>query len=249
MWRFYSGRPIFLIEGVWAALSVAAVQVLTRRRLPTALLTGALVAVWPKIETALHMHPRYHSLMVLYSTMLEPIYRYRYRHERAEDERHREEFVERYGFSPEDDVAAELVSLERVIPVVQAQRIDGGLLTVLSVDAYAEGSEVRLRLYLDEEPEPSVTSFERHDFPPMPEISLIVSDDLGRRYPAMPGSGGGGGKEWRWDFRVHRPIDPTARELVLEVPEIAWRKDEPRRGWADSEERIQRGPWTFRVAL
>lgn len=249
MWRFYSGRPMSLLEGVWAALSVAVAHTVTRRRLPTALLTGVLVAVWPKIEAALHMQPQYQRLMHLYYRLLEPVYRFRYRHEREEFVQHREEFIERYGFSPEEDVAVELVTLERVIPVVQTQSIDGGSLTVLSIDAYAEGSEVRLRLHLEEERESSVIPFGPHDFPPMPELTLIVRDDQGHRYPAMPGGGGGGGTSWQWDYRVHQPIDPAARELVLEVPEITWQKHEPRRGRADSVERIQTGPWTFRVSL
>lgn len=249
MWRFYSPRRISLLEGIWAALSVALAHTLTRRRLPAALLTGALVSLWPKLEAALYMQPQYRRLMHLYYRLLEPVYRFRYRHEREEFEQHREEFIERYGFSPEEDVAVELVTLERVIPVVQSQRIDGGLLTVLSIDAYAEGSEVRLRLHLDDEPESWVTPSGLHDFPPMPELAVIVRDDRGHRYPAMPGSGGGGGTSWQWDFRVHQPIDPAARELVLEVPEITWQKHEPRRGRAESVERIQTGPWTFRVAM
>lgn len=121
---------------------------------------------------------------------------------------------------------------------------------MLSIDAYAEGSEVRLRLHLDEERESSVIPFRPHDFPPMPELTLIVRDDRDHRYPAMTGGEGGGGKEWRWDVRVYQPIDPAARELTLEVPEITWRKHEPRHGRVvDSVERIQTGPWTFRVSL
>ena len=242
MWRFYSPRRISLLEGVWAALSVAVAHTVTRRRLPTALLSGVLVSLWPKLEAALYMQPQYRRLTHLYYRFLEPVNRFRYRRER-------EEFVERYGFSPEEDVAVELVTLERVIPVVQTQSIGGGLLTVLSIDAYAEGSEVRLRLHLDEERESKVIAF-GEDFPPMLELTLIVRDDRGRRYPAMPGSGGGGGTSWHRDFRVHQPINSAARELVLEVPAITWQKHGPwHRGVADSVERIQTGPWTFRVSL
>ncbi len=248
MWRFYSPRRISLLEGVWAALSVAVAHTLTRRLLPMALLTGALVSLWPKLEAALHMQPQFQRLMHLYYRLFESVYRFRYRHEREEFEQHREEFIERYGFSLEEDVAVELVTLERVIPVVQTQSIDGGALTVLSIDAYAEGSEVRLRLHLNEERESSVIPFGQ-DFPPMPELTLIVRDDRGHRWIAMPGSGGGGGTSWQWDFRAHQPIDPEARELVLEVPEITWRKHGPKRARADSVERIQAGPWTFRVSL
>lgn len=126
MWRFYSPRRISLLEGVWAALSVAVAHTLTRRRLPTVLLTGELVAVWPKIEATLHMQPQYRRLMHLYYRLLEPVNRFRYRREREEFEQHREDFIERYGFSPEEDVAVELVTLERVIPVVQTQRSMAG---------------------------------------------------------------------------------------------------------------------------
>ncbi|MDP9378912.1 MAG: hypothetical protein M3Q29_01955 [Chloroflexota bacterium] len=251
MWRFYTGRPISVLGGTWAALATALAHALTRRRLPAALLTGALVALWPKIEGVLHARLFYQRLTMYYYRLLQPFYRFLYRRrEREEEERYREEFIERYGFPPEEHIEMELLTLERVIPVAQSQRIDGGTLMVLSIDSYTDGCEVRLRLLLDEEPEPPVTPFEPRDFPPVPELrELIVHDDLGHRYPVLPSRGEGGGRGWEWTFHIHRPIDPVAHALTLEIPEIRWMRHEPGRGRADSVERVQRGPWMFRVAL
>ncbi len=249
MWRFYTGRPISVLGGTWAALATALAHALTRRRLPAALLTGALVALWPKIEGVLHARLFYQRLTMYYYRLLQPFYRFRYRHEREEAERYREEFMERHGFSPEEAIETEFVTLERVIPVAQSQRIEGGTLMVLSIDSYAEGCEVRLRLLLDQQLEPPVTTFDPRDFPPMPEMpDLIVHDDLGHRYPVLPGGGGGGGRGWEWTFHIHRPIDQAARALTLEISEIRWERHEHRRG-RSAVERVERGPWTFTVPL
>ncbi len=84
MWRFYSPRPIALLGGARAALFTAFAHALIRRRLPAALLTGVLVALWPRAEVALMAQPLYRWLVMYYYRMLAPLYRLRYRHEREE---------------------------------------------------------------------------------------------------------------------------------------------------------------------
>jgi hypothetical protein len=252
MWRFHSPRPISILEGLWAALWAGVIHALVRRRIPAALLTGALVAVWPKIEAVLMAWPQYHRLMMLRHRLLEPVYRFRAERVQGgfggEQAPTHDELVERLGFDPESGPPPELETLRAVVPVAQSHRTEDGTLMLLSIDSYEEGFEGRTRFFLDREPEVDVDAFGPRDMPAIPEFALSARDDRGQAYPIVPHSGGGGGRRWESDFRSFVPLDPRARELTLEVPEIRWTKPD-RRHRTEAVERVQRGPWAFTVAL
>lgn len=252
MWRFYTGRPVSVLEGLWTALWAAVIHALVPRRVPAALLTGALAAVWPRIEAVLMTQPQYQRLIVLYYRLMEPVHRLlaermqrRYDGEQAPT---REEMVAQLGFDPQAGPPPELETLRAVVPIAQSRRIEDGTLVLLSIDSYEEGFEGRVRFLLDREPEVDADAFGPHEMEAMPDIAVSAHDDRGQAYPIVLASAGGGGRRWDLDFQSFIPLDPRARELTLEVPEIRWTRPD-RRHRTEAVERLQRGPWTFTVSL
>lgn len=250
MWGMYPGGPFSVLAGVWAALSSAIAHLLTKRRAPAALLTGVLVSQWPRVEMLLQQQPLYHRAMRLQMRALSAVYRFQARRYREEEERNRRETIERLGYDPEVG-PPRLATLRRVIPVGQTVRLDGAALTALSVESYEEGFIAHLRLLSDEEPAP------RDPFDPdvghtfAQPRGLEARDDRGYWYPAMNGGGGGGGGDWRFEYSSTEPINPEARELVLELAEVRWERWE-RFGPGRHEPqpyRVDTGPWRFTVPL
>lgn len=244
----YSGFPFSALAGVWAALSCAVAGLVTRRRVPAALLTGLLVAAWPRVEMALQGHPLYGRVAGLQIRLLQAIDRFQRRRHWDEYERERRERIERLGFDPEVG-PPHLATLRRVIPLGQAVRLEDATLMALSVELYEEGFVVHTRLSMDEEPDQSPDPFgfpSEHTFPELEGIG--VRDDRGHRYRIEPGGGGGGGREWRFEHRSGEPLDPEARELVLELSGIGWRTF-PRGRGEPRVDRVSAGPWRFTVPL
>ncbi len=88
-----------------------------------------------------------------------------------------------------------------------------------------------------------------HESIPYPDLELEARDDLGRPFEL----GYGGGSRWGSDLEgwldVHYvpALGTSVRSVQLEVPDVQWR-----RNWGKREggvERVDRGPWTFVVAL
>ncbi len=243
----FPGSPIAIFTGLYAALSSAVAHLVTRRRWTAALLTGFLVSLLPQIESRLQQQPLYHRLMMYWFRSMSRVYTLLHPRERAEVERHREEMIEQLGIDPETGIPPELVTIERVIPVGQTQRLEDATLMMLSIESYAEGFLIHGRLLLDRAPEepPFFDPGLEHSFPRI--TRLEVRDDRGHWYQAMSG-GGGGGRAFRYEFHAGQPLDAQARELVLEIPEIRWHTFSSARG-EHRDDRVVTGPWRFTAAL
>ncbi len=242
MRRLYLPSPYSILEVTWAVLSSTLAHALTRRRLPAALLTGAFMSALPAVEDRIRRNP-------LYDRLIEAYYRLDERGD-EEYERQRQRLIDEYSFYLEPWPLPPLRTLLRVVAVGQEQRLEGGTLLVTTLESYAEGCIVFVRLLLDEAPEEADSSDEELPYG-MPEPVLSVRDDRGHRYrvgSVMSSGGGGEDVEYYWEFRILEPIHPDARELTMVVTELEWRGIDPsidhpliRSG--------QTGPWTFRVAL
>lgn len=245
--HLYPGGPLALFTGLYAALASAVASVVTRRRWMAPLLTGLLVSLLPQVEARLQQQPLYHRLMMYWFSSMSRVYGLMHRQERVEAERHREEMIEQFGFDPATGMPPELVTLERVIPVGQTQRLEDATLMMLSIESFAEGFLIHSRLLMDRAPEEPPffdPNFERS----FPRITrLEVRDDRGHWYQAMSG-GGGGGRAFRYEFHAGQPLAAQARELVLEVPEVRWQTVSPARV-EPRDEGVMTGPWTFTVPL
>ena len=135
-----------------------------------------------------------------------------------------------------------LHDLARVVPVAQTQDLGEATLTLLSLEIYGDGFLVLSRLRWDADPA----------HPPgmhrSSEVPQVAHDDRGGRYVRWPYGGGGHDREWRAADGFTPALNPTARELRLEVPELRlrqfnWMRDE------DLGEQIRPGPWVFTVPL
>ncbi len=184
----------------------------------------------------------------LYDRLLDAYYRLGDRGERMEDERRRQRLMDEYGFDLEAYSLQPLKKLLRVVPIGQEQRLEGGTLLVTTLEAYAEGAIVFVRLLVDETAEEAYSRDEDPDMP-MPDLVLSVRDDRGRRYRTTQVMASSGGQvEYHWEFRILEALDPEARELTLTVAELEWRGVRP-----DIDHPLigsgQTGPWTFRVPI
>jgi hypothetical protein len=134
----------------------------------------------------------------------------------------------------------DLLQHVRVLPIAQSA-VNGGVeMTALSLEAYTDGFLVTLRV-VTAEARPRTP--ESHAFP---DFAFQVTDDRGRTYEAWPQGGGGSGRQWRYTQVFTPALDPAARELRLEAPELPWWRmgsDSP-----DPTE-AQLGPWRFVVPL
>ncbi len=244
----FPGRAFSFLMGLWAALSTAVANRLSRHPLRAALLSGMLVSLWPQVEMRLQRQPLYQRGVMLWLRMVSAVYSFQQRRHRDEHEREREEMIERYGFDPTTGRPREPETLLRVIPMGQSVRLENATLTMLNIESYADGLIIHARLLTDDEPE-QVNPFDPSSEHSYPEPgALTVRDDRGHQYPVMPGGGGGGSREWRFEFRSHESVDPHARELVLELPHIRW-ETFTQAGGRPTAEKMLTGPWTFQVSL
>ena len=259
---YYTRRPISLLSGLWGALVGALVARLAHRPVPAALLSGTLVSVWPHlayriydIRSRLHEYPAYMRAATAYHRAFGPLLRIRYRDrirehaelDREEERLHRER-VALYGFDPHAGPPPELRELERVIAVGQVLSYPGGRLILPSIEAYREGCIVQVCILSDEDPAALGPSSAEPFNEELPDLDVEASDDLGRRYPVLQRSGGGGGREAGYEFLIPRPLDPLAGELTVSVTAMRWEGvDVRRRRRPVVREEI--GPWVFAVPL
>ena len=234
--------PASVVAGLWMVLASVIASLATRRRLPAALLTGVLGALWPLIEVIVADLPLYQHFSERYYQLLSYVYRRRHGRRIEEAEELRRDVRERYGMDMEG-LPVQLLQLRRVIPIGQMQRIDGGTFMFLALESYLEGFLVHARILLDEVPE-ALYDPEVHGV--YVEPILVITDDRGAHYPVIPAGWFGDPPDYRHDFQVNQPLHPDARELRLEMPEIHWVKDER---YGPRTERVATGPWTFTVAL
>ncbi len=244
----HPGAPLSFLMGIWAALSSAVASRLTKNRLRAALLTGLLMSLWPQVEMRLQHQPLYQRGVVGWMRLMSTLYSLQHRRRREEYEHEREEMIERFGFDPQTGGPPEPETLLRVIPIAQTVGLESESLMMLSIESYAEGFIVHIRLLSHEEPEPPelFSPIFSHSFPEVGRLD--VRDDRGNRYLVMQGGGGGSDRGWRFEFRSGQPLDPQARELTLEIPEIRWERHEYGHPYP-AVERVERGPWTFTVRL
>ncbi len=241
MRRFYPPSPYSILQVAWAVLSSTLAHALTRRRLPAALLTAGFMSVLPILEDRLIRNP-------LINRLLDAYYRLGDQGEREEYEHRRKRLLDEYGFDLEAYSLQPLKKLLRVVPIGQEQRLEGGTLLVTTLESYAEGCIVFVRLFLDKPAEAADSREDESDMP-MPELVLSVRDDRGHRYRVSTVMFSSNGEvEYYWEFRVLEPLDAEARELTLIVAELEWHGmrfdiDHPLIGSG------QTGPWTFRVPI
>ncbi len=241
MRRFYLPSLYSILQVVWAVLSSTLAHALTRRRLPAALLTGTFMSALSALEDRILQTPLYNRLSDAYYSLDD-------RGEREEYERRRQHLLDEYGFDLEPWPLPSLTKFLRVVPIGQEQRLEGGTLLVTTLESYAEGCIVFLRLLLDEAPEEADSGDEEFTYG-MPEPVLSVRDDRGHRYRVGEVMSSEGGEvEYYWEFRVLEPLDPEAQELTMVVAELEW----PNVGASLNHPLIgsgQTGPWTFTVPL
>lgn len=165
----------------------------------------------------------------------------------GEDERRRRVLVDRHGFDIADRPQRELRTLLRSVPVQQTHEFEGGMILVPSVDLYAEGCSVNLRLLLDRALSPDTNS-DPTAYPAIPQPVLTAVDEWGRSYAVTKGGGLATGHEARMEFRVEPLPDARVNNLVLVITEIVWEKHDRQHSYP-SIERVQAGPWSFAVPL
>ncbi len=162
--------------------------------------------------------------------------------------------------------------LRSIIPVGQAEELDGVSVTLLHIEDYGtaflatlcavrEHSEPTTELDPDAEETPALAALR----PPvrLPYLRTIAFDDLGGRYLGSvrlsPIGWGPSPSEsfcWRFTYAFAPAIDSNARLLKLLVEEIHWPRavwGPTRRGQAMSAnirpEEVTPGPWTFAVPI
>lgn len=242
MRRFNPPSPYSILQVLWATVSATAAHAITRRRLPAALLTGAFTSISFLLEERVLSSDLYYRLLDVY-------YDRGGSAEREADERRRQRLLDEYGFDVEPWPLPTLHRLLRVVAVGQERRLEGGTLLVTTLESYAEGGIVFVRLLADEGPEETDDHDDEESRLEMPEPVLSVRDDRGHLYRVGSiYSSDGGEEEYYWEFRLLEPLDPEAGELTLVVAELEWPGAE--RGVDHPPVRSgQTGPWEFRVSL
>ncbi len=259
---YYTRRPVSLLSGLWGALVGALVARVAPRPRRAALLSGILVSLWPHLayriydtRSRLHEYPLYLRAATAYYRDFGPLYRLRYRERIREDEkmdregeRLRLERIALYGFDPYAAPTPELRELERVIAVGQVRSHPGGRLILPSIELYREGCLLSIRILSDGDLAARGGSRAERIHEGLPDLEVEARDDLGRRYPVLERSGGGGGRESRHDFQIPRPLNPSAGELTVTVTTMRWESIDTRRRRRVGG-REETGPWVFTVSL
>jgi hypothetical protein len=146
--------------------------------------------------------------------------------------------------------------LRRVVPVAQARALDGGSLTIVSLELYVEGFLVHTQVrHAREQAGAASTSGTGRGSEPFrsPEIVFAAVDDRGGSYGCWAGGGYGGGglpgeMLWRRDY-VFAPAPPAdARELRLSLPAVEWLSYDPANP-RPTVETTQPVGWTLTVPL
>jgi hypothetical protein len=141
-----------------------------------------------------------------------------------------------YGSMPGPAGKPTLRELRRVLPVAQTERAAGVEVTVLSLETYADGFLVNLRL-LPLEGEPSAARY-------LPILAVEANDDRGGRYEGEArGVPWADRRQWRLSYAFQPALDPTAQSLNLRFPQAQWLSS-----LGQGSETLT-GPWAFTIAL
>lgn len=137
----------------------------------------------------------------------------------------------------------DLSTLERVIPVGQTETREGWTITCIAIELYDDGFRIGFRVYGAHTPTGN------------PRLALTVRDDRDTQYRPWGSGGNGSGfgqaYDWRLSANCTPQLDPTARELKVEIAEVQILEyDETR----DERDRLFvgkrfTGPWRFTIAL
>jgi hypothetical protein len=144
------------------------------------------------------------------------------------------------SFRGASDPGPTLRDLLRVLPVARSEVRGGLTVRLLSLELYTDGFVAQTRLWPSEAAQPGDP--QRRG----PTLALDASDDRGGRYAGRLLGGHGDHREWRYTHVFTPALDPAARELRLEVPEVRWWRGGPD-GLHAAE--AQPGPWAFTVEL
>lgn len=142
----------------------------------------------------------------------------------------------------EQDLPPELRHFQRAYGTSAAWTTGFGMLILPSVESYAEGYLITLRILLNE----------RLEEPPEEMLAiepvLNLEDDQRGQYRLLSYGGEGRDRRWFWTFRTAEAPDPRARELKVEVTGIRARRHGHKypRPITDWEEK---GPWVLAITL
>lgn len=143
----------------------------------------------------------------------------------------------------------EMSNLRRVIPIAQTQGRDEVLITLLALEVYANGCVLTSLLRIA----PGTTGIqERFGHP---SFTPVMTDDLGNSYAgatrAVRMQSGSDFWEGRAECICLPMLDPRARELHIEIPELAWDRaewsEQGLTGYVPGE--TTPGPWQFRILI
>ena len=120
--------------------------------------------------------------------------------------------------------------LRSVIPIAQSSLHDDVLLTLFSLEAYETSFLVRGCLLIEQY---LIADLALPHERSMLDPRLEAIDDRGTRYQRHMASCGGRRREYSFEYRFTPALDPTARSLQLEAPELhlvpitAWLEEAP----------------------
>lgn len=143
----------------------------------------------------------------------------------------------------------QMSDLLRVIPIAQTQQRGEVLITLLALEVYANGCVMTSLLRIAPG---TVGIHERFGYP---SFKLVLQDDRGTSYASTPQGASGYNASDFWQGRAEcsflPTLDPLARELAIEIPELVWQRaawsEEGLTGHIPGE--TTPGPWIFRVAI
>ena len=144
--------------------------------------------------------------------------------------------------------APTLRELVRVIPVAKSETRGMVQVTVISLDAYADGSLLRLRVRLEGDKR----------FPDQgplgPQLPLRVTDNLDTNYAIRPSRSAWRSEsklEYSLEYIVLPALTEAARSLTLEIPEIQFLRFRPEQRIFVSRDIAEAwpGPWIFDITL
>jgi hypothetical protein len=132
-----------------------------------------------------------------------------------------------------------------VVPIAQTQAHGGTVVTLFSVELYADGFVVHGRIRREDRRPLSGAGASRQ-----PVAQLRAGDERGGRYEARPGRliGSDYDREWRFMQSFGPGVDPAARELRLDIAEVNWRRSEEIPSMSERTD-VHPGPWAFTIPL
>jgi hypothetical protein len=133
--------------------------------------------------------------------------------------------------------------LRGVIAIGEVLSSERTELTLISLESYGDGFEIRYQIAGRSEPSRTRSAFSAGGLHP----GLVfgpVKDDVGGEYQGGYGGGGGGGDRWQGNAAFTPAISDGATTLDVSVEEIHWQSMmQGQRSFAED------GPWKFRISL